>query len=115
MTVGDVLQAHEDALAYGGLPGIRSLDLLYSAIGRPYSGYYRTIYRKAAAFVDGNKRTALRAVDLIIRQSDYRYGFPLRQVELTLESLILALVEHRIDYNGAVDVFKRIIYPRRAT
>jgi death-on-curing protein len=43
--------------------------MVESAIGRPYSGYHRSISRKAAAlaesiiqnhgFVDGNKRTAV--------------------------------------------------------
>jgi death on curing protein len=103
VTLGDVLQAHEDALMFGGRSGIRSIDLLYSALGRPYSGYYRSIYRKAAAlaeslaqnhaFIDGNKRTALLAVDLLIGQSHYRYSRPLAEVELVLEALILDLVD----------------------
>lgn len=123
VTLGDVLQAHEDALMFGGHAGIRSIELLHSALGRPYSGYYRSIYRKAAAlieslaqnhaFIDGNKRTALLAVDLLIRQSGYRYKQSLDEVELRLEALILDLVEHRLDFDGAVEIFKRIILTRR--
>ena len=54
---------------FGGRRGISSLALIESALGRPYSGYHRSITQKAAAllesivgnhgFVDGNKRTAL--------------------------------------------------------
>jgi death-on-curing protein len=44
--------AHDYALSrYGGLPGIRDLGLIESALARPYSGYYRPIEKKAAALV----------------------------------------------------------------
>jgi death-on-curing protein len=56
--------------------------LIESAIGRPYSGYYRPIRRKAAAlveslcrnhgFVDGNKRTCLILLNLLLDRSGYR-------------------------------------------
>ncbi|MSO89334.1 MAG: hypothetical protein EXQ89_05135 [Rhodospirillaceae bacterium] len=46
-----------------------NIGLIESAIARPYSGYYRSIVKKAAAllesmasnhgFADGNKRTTL--------------------------------------------------------
>lgn len=82
VTVSDALAAHEQALRFGGLAGISSLPLIESAIGRPYTGYYRFIYQKAAAlleslvnnhgFTDGNKRSALLITDLFIRRSGYR-------------------------------------------
>lgn len=82
ITLADVLAAHEEALSYGGLGGIISLDAIQSAIGRPYSGYHRPIHLKAAAllhaliqnhgFVDGNKRSALIATLLMIKRSGYR-------------------------------------------
>ena len=66
MTIADAITAHDEALRYGGRPGIGSLDLVLSGLGRPYSGYHRPICRKAAAllesmvgnhgFVDANKR-----------------------------------------------------------
>ena len=59
----------------------READVL-SAIGRPYTGYYRRIEKKAAAlfqsvagghgFNDGNKRTAVLLVDLLLERSGYR-------------------------------------------
>jgi len=74
VTLADVIAAHDEALIYGGRRGSLSLDNIESAIGRPYSGYYRPIACKAAAmlhalvqnhgFVDGNKRTALLVTDL---------------------------------------------------
>jgi len=54
---------------------------LNSAIGRPYSGYHRTIQSKAAAllesvvgnhgFTDGNKRTAWLLAELLVSRSGY--------------------------------------------
>jgi hypothetical protein len=34
VTLGDALEAHESALQFGGLPGIRNLGLVQSAIAR---------------------------------------------------------------------------------
>lgn len=53
MTLSDALAAHEAALAFGGRPGVSSLHLVESAIARPYSGYHRSIERKAAALLHG--------------------------------------------------------------
>lgn len=54
-----------------------------SAIARPYHGYHRRIYEKAAAllhalvsnhgFVDGNKRTALYLIELLAQRSNYDF------------------------------------------
>jgi death-on-curing protein len=73
-------------MAFGGRPGISSLDLIESALGRPYSGYHRRIERKAAAllesmvgnhgFIDGNKRTAWLVTELMIERSGYRLTVP---------------------------------------
>jgi death-on-curing protein len=71
-------------LKSGGAPGILSADAILSAIGRPYSGYHRYISSKAAAlthslvtnhgFVDGNKRTALLAVHLLVERSGWTFA-----------------------------------------
>src|SRR5688500_20377 len=75
------MEAHERALKFGGRAGVLSLDLVESAIARPYTGYYPSIAIKCAAFVqslagnhgftDGNKRTTLYIVDLFVRRSGY--------------------------------------------
>jgi death-on-curing protein len=59
-----------------------NLGSLQSALARPYDGYHRTTASKAAAlmqsvatnhaFVDGNKRTAVILVDLLIERSGWR-------------------------------------------
>lgn len=82
VTYEDVIAAHNVAMIFGGLPGVLNESSIRSAIGRPYSGYHRSISRKAAAlmhalvqnhgFVDGNKRTSFLVTDLLIRRSKYR-------------------------------------------
>ena len=82
MTSADALEAHRQSLeAFGGLDGLSRWDDLLSALGRPYHGYHRTIWEKAAAllhgvasshgFNDGNKRTAWLVTDLLYVQSGY--------------------------------------------
>jgi death-on-curing protein len=56
--------------------------LIASAILRPYDGHYQSIQRKAAAlvesvaknhgFADGNKRTALILLHVLLEKSGYR-------------------------------------------
>jgi death-on-curing protein len=97
VTIADVLEAHETALEYGGAPGINNFTLIESAIGRPYTGYYRPIYKKAAAlahslcrnhgFTDGNKRTALISVELLLDRSGYQF------VDLPSDTLVDIFVE----------------------
>jgi len=89
------------------------MSLLQSAIARPYSGYYRTVSRKAAAlvqsiacnhaFIDGNKRTALMALHHFLTRSGYRL-LPEDVLERghDLENMILDLVNHRLDFDGVV-------------
>jgi death-on-curing protein len=82
LTLADALSAHERALTLGGLPGILHLSRVESAVTRPYTGYYRRIWEKAAAlvqsvaadhgFVDGNKRTALLLLYTLIENSGYK-------------------------------------------
>jgi death-on-curing protein len=114
MTLGDVVQAHESALRFGGLSGIRSIGLIESAIARPYSGYYRFIYSKTAAltyslaknhgFVDGNKRTALLAMTLFLDRSGYR--FQVGTVDVDIENMVLDVVENRLSFTELVDWFR---------
>ena len=78
LTIQEVIALH-DALIdqFGGAHGIRDEGALASAIMRPMMGYYDGIIKEAAAlmeslannhaFVDGNKRIALAAVDVFLR------------------------------------------------
>jgi death-on-curing protein len=75
LTLAEVIDIHGNQMRlYGGLPGIRDINLLSSAIAMPHASFHgeylhNDIYEMAAAyafhisknhpFVDGNKRTAL--------------------------------------------------------
>lgn len=86
VTLADAMTAHDKALSFGGRDGINSLHLIESALGRPYSGYHRSIAAKSAAllesmvgnhgFVDGNKRTAWLLVELLVSRSGYLLDIP---------------------------------------
>jgi death-on-curing protein len=71
----------------GGSHGVRDLDMLLSAIGRPHASFdhqdlYPDLFSKAAAlmeslirnhpFLDGNKRTGATAAGLFLRRNGYR-------------------------------------------
>jgi death-on-curing protein len=75
LTLAEVIDIHSNQMSlYGGLPGIRDINLLSSAIAMPHASFHgeylhNDIYEMAAAyafhigknhpFADGNKRTAL--------------------------------------------------------
>lgn len=109
--MADAVEAHDDAIAAtGGLHGILSIDSVLSAIARPYSGYHRSIARKGAAllesvvgnhgFADGNKRTAVVLLHLLLARS----GYQLPQSELVsveLEELVVGLANRSRDFESA--------------
>lgn len=88
LTVEQVLFVHMRLIVEtGGGAGVRDLDLLASAVGRPQASFdgqdlYPTIFDKAAAlldsfvrnhpFVDGNKRVGITAAGLFLRRNGYR-------------------------------------------
>lgn len=88
LTVEQVLFIHMRLVAEtGGGPGVRDLDLLASAVGRPQvsSGgqdLYADLYHKAAAlldslvrnhpFVDGNKRVGITAAGIFLLRNGVR-------------------------------------------
>ena len=89
LTVDGVIALHEIALEFGGgLDGIRSQQVLASAVAQPQQSAfgedaYPTIAEKAAAygfflaenqpFVDGNKRTALLAMETFLEANGYEF------------------------------------------
>jgi death-on-curing protein len=66
---------------FGGATGVRDMGLLESALSRPQSGYYKTLFEQAAAlmqslamnhaFVDGNKRVAFAMTAIFLRLNGY--------------------------------------------
>ncbi len=113
----DAIEAHDIALTYGGLAGILSLGQLQAAIGRPYTGYYRRVYSKAAAlaesicrnhaFADGNKRTCFALVMLFLLRSDYRLR-PIHgeTIAKSLEDLIVEIANGDRTFEQIEDWFK---------
>ncbi len=113
VTLGDTLSAHSRALRFGGRPGIHNLDLIESAIARPYSGYYRSISKKTAAlvhsialnhgFTDGNKRTAVQMMHLLLTRSGYYLHADSEELlNAEVEKMILDVVEHRLRFDELV-------------
>jgi len=110
------VQAHETALQFGGVPGIHDLNLVHSAIGRPYSGYHPRIYRKAATitqslacnhgFVDGNKRTAFLVVNLLLANSGYKLAGPESDPDVALEDFIVHVVKDHLSLETITEWFR---------
>jgi death-on-curing protein len=82
LTLEECLRIHEQhILRYGGTPGLRDAGLLESALARPRSGYYETLFDQAAAlmqslasnhcFVDGNKRMAMGCAYIFLDANGY--------------------------------------------
>jgi death-on-curing protein len=103
----EVLELHEDQLRhYGGMPGVRDLGLLESALAVPAATFdgrllHESVFEMAAAylvhiaqnhpFVDGNKRTALMTAIVFL-------GLNQRSVEATpdaLTRLVLDVAERK--------------------
>ncbi len=86
LSVEDILLIHREMLArFGGTEGVRDMNGLSSAIGRPQSGYYADTIEEAAAlfeslaknhpFIDGNKRTAVTATAVFLMLNGYKLLF----------------------------------------
>ena len=121
LTLGDALDAHERALRYGGRPGVINRGSIESAIVRPYSGYYRAIRFKAAAlvesmagnhgFVDGNKRTTLILLNLLLERSGYRLT-PSEgggSIQKEVEDMILDVVGKQLSFDDLAEWFRKRI------
>ena len=116
LTLDEVLSLHEEQLRlFGGLAGIRQIDLLHSAMGNVEATFgeiflHETIFEMAAAylygicrnhpFVDGNKRTAVAAALAFLGMNDIK----VRADENTFYNLVIGVAEKRIS-KAAVAVF----------
>lgn len=107
VTLADALIAHDDALRFGGREGVSSLHLIESALARPYSGYHRSMARKAAAllesmvgnhgFVDGNKRTAWLLVEILIARSRYALNIP---DDAPIDDFVLSVADGSLSFEA---------------
>lgn len=113
MTWADAVRGHDEALTYGGSPGLISENAIRSAIARPYHGYHRFIHQKAAAllhgvvsshgFVDGNKRTALYLVELMVERSGYEFI----EDDIAVVEMVVSVARGKIGYEELADWFKQ--------
>lgn len=97
LTLNEVLALHKDEIQrYGGTSGVRSKELLISALAQPsasFSGQYlhKDLFEMGASylyhicqnhpFIDGNKRTALAAALMFFLMND---------IEIKVDSDLLA-------------------------
>ncbi len=97
LSVEEVIAMHDAFLQrFGGLPGIRDINLLMSAIETPKSSMfgqdlYPTIYDKAAAYLfhivcnhpfnDGNKRTGFGSTLLFLKANSISLEFDKKKYE----------------------------------
>ena len=122
ISLQEVLQLHENSIRdYGGSSGIRDMNMLESALARPFQSFgntefYPTIFEKAAAllesiiknhpFVDGNKRTGFLAVFALLyrnkfellatKEAAYDFIINVASSQITFEEIILWLKENSI-------------------
>ena len=98
LSADEVLAFHQDVIRrFGGSQGLRDREALESACARPQSGYYADLVAEAAAlmeslagnhpFVDGNKRTAVAAVEVFLSMNGYRLSGDRRQIFTQMISL----------------------------
>jgi death-on-curing protein len=111
LTAEQILFLHARLVAEtGGAHGVRDLNMLLSAIGRPQASFdsqdlYTPLFMKAAAllnslirnhpFVDGNKGVGIAAAALLLRINGYRLNATNDELEsFTLE---VAQSHHTLD------------------
>lgn len=119
LTVEQVLFIHMRLIAEtGGGAGVRDLDLLASAVGRPQASFgsqdlYPDLHHKAAAlldslvrnhpFVDGNKRVGIAAAGLFL----LRNGLRLTASNAELEQFTLQVARSEASLEQMVAWLKR--------
>lgn len=93
------------------------MDVIHSAIGRPYTGYYPKIWQKAGAiaqsvagnhgFTDGNKRTALLLILLLLDRSGY-WPEPLNgeNPQVAITELLMRIADHQIEIDEITEWFR---------
>lgn len=108
LRIEEVIYFHDWLIEkYGGLPGIRDLGLLASAIAIAQQSYmgeelHRTLWEKAAAyffhiiknhpFLDGNKRTGVFVCLIFLERNNVTINFD----ENILEELAVSIASNKI-------------------
>lgn len=123
LTLEDVLELHDMQLeSYGGATGIRSPDLLESAIMTPQASFggqyvHNGVFEMAAAyafhiaenqpFVDGNKRTALAAALVFL---DW-HQLEIEESGEELYNAMIGLAQKKLDKPGLAKLFQKLAKP----
>jgi death on curing protein len=97
LTIEQVIELHDELLRrYGGLPGIRDKNLLWSAIDTPKVAMfgqemYPSVYQKAAAYLyhlvcnhpfnDANKRTGYAVTLVFLEVNNVKQSFKKEDLE----------------------------------
>ena len=125
-----VLAIHAQVLAaHGGSPGLRDQGLLESAVAAPQASFggepliqdpleiaaaYLFYLCRNHPFVDGNKRTALAASLVFLKQNDLLKdpGLPARNID-AWEALVLDVAASRIDREQTSARLRKLLRRRR--
>ena len=120
ITVDEVLVLHNLSINFfGGSPGIRDMNLLESAVGRPFQTFdnsevYFSVFEKAAAlfesiaknhpFIDGNKRTGFLASLIFLKRNNiklnsseeeaYKFVMKVASSEITFQEMVIWFQKH---------------------
>lgn len=103
LSEAEVIAVNEEMVSkFGGLHGVKDMNMLSLAVGRPqmsvgFQDAYKTIFDKAAAmfhsivnnhpFLDGNKRTSLFSAVLFLELNGWIVEFKRKEaVKFTLEA-----------------------------
>lgn len=119
ISVQEVKQIHDMLIAeFGGTNGIRSEELLDSAVNRMNASFgakdlYVSIFEKAAAifeslcknhpFLDGNKRTAFVTAVTFLEINGYETNFD----EKVAEGFVLKVATQKIAFKKIAEFFKK--------
>ena len=115
----DVLNFHHELeQCFVVKPGIKDMGLIDSAVHAPFQTFhgedlYPTIIDKAArpcyanacnhGFVDGNKRTGLHSMFVLLEVNEVRVAYEADEIE----EIVIALVDRRLSYEAFVDWLKK--------
>jgi death-on-curing protein len=121
LSVEEILLIHEFELQrYGGLLGIRSIELLESSVQRPQTRYggkelFNTPFEKAASlihsiianrpFMDGNKRTALVSGTVFLRLN----GYTLNLSQKEFVKIALDVTNRTVELEDLAKVLRRTV------
>jgi death on curing protein len=121
-TLEEVLFLHDRLLSeFGGSEGVRDLGLLESALARPRSGYYGTVYEQAAAlmqslvnnhaFVDGNMRVGSALTAVFLFMNGFQLSVP---AEVGETFIVETLIGDRADLPTIAQWLQKHSKPRKS-